>query len=279
MTTIALTGATGFVGRQILARLLDRHARVRVIRRPPDQNGALALPGDVEVITTEDLFSESVDKLAEILAGSDILIHAAWYTTHRDYLTSPRNLDCLTGTLSLAQAFQRAGGRRFIGIGTCAEYDFDAGLLRPTTPLKPTVLYSACKSAAYEVLSQLLPAAGIELAWCRLFYLYGEGEAPSRLVPYIRSRLEAGLPAELTSGYQIRDFLDVAEAGRRIADISLGQRQGAINVCSGIPTTVRQLAEHIADEYGRRDLLHFGARPDNRFDPPCVVGYCETEET
>jgi dTDP-6-deoxy-L-talose 4-dehydrogenase (NAD+) len=36
--------------------------------------------------------------------------------------------------------------------------------------------------------------------------------------------------------------------------------------------TVRELAERIADEYGRRDLLRFGARPDNLVDPPCVVG-------
>jgi len=39
-----------------------------------------------------------------------------------------------------------------------------------------------------------------------------------------------------------------------------------------VPTTVRQLAEQIADEFGRRDLLHFGARPDNLIDPSFVVG-------
>ena len=36
--------------------------------------------------------------------------------------------------------------------------------------------------------------------------------------------------------------------------------------------TVRALAERIADEYGRRDLLRFGARADNLTDPPVVVG-------
>jgi dTDP-6-deoxy-L-talose 4-dehydrogenase (NAD+) len=48
--------------------------------------------------------------------------------------------------------------------------------------------------------------------------------------------------------------------------------QGPVNICSAQPITVRQLAETIADEFGRRDLLRFGARPDNLVDPPCVVG-------
>ena len=91
-------------------------------------------------------------------------------------------------------------------------------------------------------------------------------------MPYLRSKLAAGEPAELTSGNQIRDFIDVREAGQIIAETALGHAQGVVNICSGIPITVRQLAESIADEYGRRDLLRFGARQDNLIDPPCVVG-------
>jgi dTDP-6-deoxy-L-talose 4-dehydrogenase (NAD+) len=102
--------------------------------------------------------------------------------------------------------------------------------------------------------------------------LYGEGEDARRLVPYIRERLSVGEPAELTSGTQVRDFLDVREAGRMIAACALGDEQGAVNICSGVATTVRELAERVADEFGRRDLLRFGARAENQFDPPRVVG-------
>ena len=87
------------------------------------------------------------------------------------------------------------------------------------------------------------------------FISLGEGEDPRRLVPYLHSKLAKAEIAELTSGKQIRDFLDVAEAGRMIAQVVLGNQLGPVNICSGIPTTVRQLAERVADEYGRRDLL------------------------
>jgi len=52
----------------------------------------------------------------------------------------------------------------------------------------------------------------------------------------------------------------------------LSSTTGAVNICSGEPVTVRELAESIADEYGRRDLLKFGARNDNPVDSPFMVG-------
>lgn len=210
--------------------------------------------------------------MEELLAGSQTLIHAAWYAVPGQYLTSPLNLECLTGTLNLARAFAAVGGKRFVGIGSCAEYDPSGGLLTTDTPLAPTTLYAACKASAFQVLRCLLPTEGISFAWCRIFYLYGEGEDERRLVPYIRRQLEAREEVLLTRGDQVRDFLDVKDAARMIVDTALGQQEGAVNICSGNGVTVRQLAERIADEYGQRELLRFGAKPENIFDPPRIVG-------
>jgi dTDP-6-deoxy-L-talose 4-dehydrogenase (NAD+) len=117
-----------------------------------------------------------------------------------------------------------------------------------------------------------LPAQGVSFAWCRLFYLFGEGEREDRLIPSVRRNLEQGIPVALSEGTQVRDFLDVCEAGRMIADVTLANQRGPVNICSGNGITVRALVEGIADEYGRRDLLRFGSRPLNPFDPPAVVG-------
>ena len=57
-----------------------------------------------------------------------------------------------------------------------------------------------------------------------------------------------------------------------MSDVILGDETGPVNICSGVPVTVRQLAEQIADEYGRSDLLVFGARAESIFEPPFVVG-------
>ena len=273
MTGITLlTGATGFVGRQVLRALGEQGLRVRVVVRDGKQRQLATVECVETVVTTPDLFAESAAWWANVCKSVDTVIHVAWYAEPGKYLESNKNLDCLIGTLRLAKGATQAGVKRFIGIGTCFEYDLTGGMLAIETPLRPLTPYAGAKAAAFTALSQWAPKQGIEFAWCRLFYLHGEGEDSRRLVPYLRSKLAAGEPAELTSGNQIRDFLNVREASQMIVETALSDVQGPVNICSGIPITVRKLAENIADEYGRRDLLRFGARPDNLIDPPCVVG-------
>lgn len=267
-----VTGATGFVGRHVLRALALRGARVRVVVRGGTQEQLAGDEGIEKVVRTPDLFAESAEWWADACKDIDTVIHVAWYAEPGKYLQSPRNLDCLAGTLQLAKGAIQAGVRRFVGVGSCFEYDLTGGVLSIDTPLRPLTPYAGAKAAAFMALSQCLPYQGVEFVWCRLFYLYGEGEDARRLVPYLRARLIAGEPAELSNGNQIRDFLDVRETAEMTVEVALGKLQGAVNICSGLPVTVRQLAEKIADEYGRRDLLRFGVRPDNLVDPHCIVG-------
>jgi len=268
---ILITGATGFIGRQICKALGDKDVDLRCVIRKGKEYLLSGL-SNAEIVYTEDLFAEKSDWWANQCSGIDTIIHAAWYTEPGKYLLSDLNTHCLQGSLNLAQGAIKAGVRRFVGIGTCFEYDLSAGVLSIDTPIKPTTPYAGAKAALYLSLDHWLQTHSVEFAWCRLFYLYGEGEDPRRLVPYLRSKLEKGETVELTSGKQIRDYLDVSTAGQMIADLALGYKVGPVNICSGIPITVRQLAEKISDEFGRRDLLKFDSRSDNLIDPPCVIG-------
>lgn len=273
MTRVVVTGATGFVGRQIMHALAQPGVELIPVVRRGKESQVANLPNVTRVISTSDLFAKDEKWWAQKCLDTDVIIHAAWYAEPGKYLESARNMDCLIGSLQLAKGAATAGVKRFVGIGTCAEYDQSNGVLTVDTALKPLTIYAAAKTALFLALSHWLPTTqSVTFAWCRLFYLYGEGEDERRLVPYIRRQLENGEHAELTSGKQIRDFMDVAAAGKKIAEIALSTRVGPINVSSGVSITVRRLAERIASEYGRRDLLKFDVRPDNLFDPPCVIG-------
>lgn len=266
-----LTGATGFVGKQVLKALLLQMEEVTLVVRT---GGEKKIPKKIKTVyETADLFSEPVEWWINVCKDIDIIIHLAWYAEPGKYLLSEKNIECLQGTLTIAKAAVASSVKRFVGIGTCFEYDLTSGVLSTDTSLMPTTPYAAAKAATFLALSQYLPNQNMEFLWCRLFYLYGEGEDERRLVPYIRTKLEKNQIAELTSGNQIRDFMNVTIAGQNIVDYAFGTIQGAINVCTGVPVTVRQLAEKIADDCGSsRELLQFGVRPDNLVDPPCVVG-------
>jgi dTDP-6-deoxy-L-talose 4-dehydrogenase (NAD+) len=273
MTHVLVTGATGFVGRHVVRALTSAGASVvAVVRSTVDAAHDTRLPSGTTIVTTTDLFTESAAWWQQQCAGVDVIVHAAWYAEPGRYLQAPQNIDCLIGSLNLARGAGLAGVRRFVGIGTCFEYDLAPGLLSLDTPLKPLTPYAAAKASLFTMLSQWLPLQSVEFAWCRLFYLHGEGEDERRLVPYLRKQLARGESAELSHGTQIRDFLDVVDAARKIATVALGTLQGPLNICSGVPVTVRELALSIAAEYGRPDLLNFGSRPDNLVDPPRVVG-------
>jgi len=269
---VLVTGATGFVGKQVLASMLERGVQIAPVVRPGSIRKLPTSPQLETPIVTEDLFSENESWWQQKLQGVDILMHIAWYAESGQYQFSTKNMNCLIGTLRMAQAAAQAGVKRLVGVGTCFEYAQARSPLSVDSPLAALSPYAACKAAAYFALLQLLPQYGLQFAWCRLFYLYGSGEDERRLVPTIRKNLSEGRAVDLTAGNQVRDFLDVSEAGRRIADVALSGKTGAINICSGKPVTVRELAESIANEYGRRDLLKFGTRKENPVDPYHVVG-------
>jgi nucleoside-diphosphate-sugar epimerase len=270
---ILITGATGFVGRQVVKHLMvNQGVELTIVARCNKDIQHDKILSTTDIIPTLDLFRETADWWERAFQGIDTVIHLAWYVEPGIYLASPKNIDCLDGTLEMAKGAIKAGVRRFVGIGTCFEYDLSYGMLSANTPLKPLTPYAGAKAATYLAFSQWLPSQSMEFLWCRLFYLYGEAEHPSRLAQYLHERLKRGEFAELTNGLQIRDFLDVSDAGFLIADAALGKVQGAINICSGKPITVKQFAENIADQYGRRDLLKFGIRSGNSIDPQCVVG-------
>jgi dTDP-6-deoxy-L-talose 4-dehydrogenase (NAD+) len=274
MKTILVTGASGFVGRQVAKALQSRGHQLRLVLRPGGWSRSGLPTGGVDVVETGDLFAEDADWWAGQLAGVDAVIHAAWYVEPGKYLDSPVNVDCAIGSLALAEGAVQAGIRQFIGIGTCFEYELPNAAITETAALGPVTLYAAAKLALYRMLTRRFAESGTDFSWARLFYLFGEGEHPARLFPTLHRKLAAGEPMLLSSGDKIRDFLDVAEAGRLIATLVETGQTGVANVCSGRPVAIRQVAEEIADIYGRRDLLEFGTATVHPRDPEAVAGIC-----
>lgn len=274
---ILITGSTGFVGRAVTAELRDSGHVIRHVIRSGTKDRVRSLGIGDEVVECDDLFSQPASWWAKTAADCDIVLHLAWYAEPGQYQLSDKNLECLTGTIRIAQGIMQTSVSRFVGVGTCLEYDLSAGRVGPDTALNPQSPYAAAKAACALVLGQMLPRAGVRFLWARLFYLYGAEEDPRRLTAYLHQQLAVGAQADLSEGSQIRDFIEIRDAAKLLVQDALSERTGPTNIASGSGISVRELAESIADEYGRRDLLNFGAHPGNPDDPPIVIGAREAE--
>jgi nucleoside-diphosphate-sugar epimerase len=264
-----VTGASGFVGRHILAPLaaagFEVHATAR--RVPP---------------WAESNVQWHACDLLEPGAGASLigrikpalLVHAAWYARHGLFWTAPENGDWVRATVALAEAFRDCGGRRFVGIGSCAEYDWHSPGSRPwheTHPLGPATSYGRAKCAAAIKTKELTLQRGVEHAWARLFHLFGVEEQPGRLVPSVILALLAGEEACVGSGRAVRDFCDTAFAGRALAALAASPVTGPVNIGSGTSLRIADIVQTIAELCARPDLLRLGALPDRPEDPAYMV--------
>ncbi|MCE2920981.1 MAG: NAD-dependent epimerase/dehydratase, partial [Roseomonas sp.] len=202
----------------------------------------------------------------------------AWYVAHGRFWTAPENTDWLEASTAFAAYAAEAGTRRFVGIGTCAEYATEAGddayPWPETRPIAPATPYGEAKAALARRLTEIAEArARFSVTWARLFHLFGEGENPARLVPSIMIALRAGREAQCSSGRPVRDFISTQIAAAAISALATSDVTGPVNIASGAPISIAAMARLIAQIAGRPYLLRLGALPDRPNEPVYMVAH------
>ena len=265
---LLVTGATGLVGRHVVQAALDQGRVVVAVTSDPARAGAVA---GADWRAADLLAPGAAGRLIQEVRPTRV-VHAAWDTRHGIYWNSESNRDWLAATAAMAREFGRAGGRRFVLAGTCAEYDWSAGeMVEGETPERPHTLYGRCKLAAHHAVQEAAEAGGFSAVTARVFFCYGPFENPQRLIPYACRTLAAGGTPRLTSGRQVRDLLhaeDAASALLALADSDLG---GAVNLGSGAPTPLSRVARILAEAAGAPERAGLGSAPDRPDDPPVLV--------
>jgi nucleoside-diphosphate-sugar epimerase len=265
---VLVTGATGFIGRQMLAPLVARGFDVHAVARTPETT---ATEDGVTWHAADLLDPMQTARVLNVVRASHLL-HFAWYAVHREYWTSAENVRWVEASLRLVQRFTELDGRRAIVAGTCAEYDWTHGFCsEAVTPLSPSTLYGTAKDALRRVLEAYAAQTGLSLAWGRIFFLFGPGEHPERLVASVARALLAGEPAVSSHGRQIRDFLYVADVAEAFAALVASDVRGAVNIGAGEPRTIASVVEMLARASARPELLRLGALATPHDEPPLVV--------
>ena len=267
---VVVTGASGFIGRHTLPLLAQAGMEVHTLgRREVQADGVTHHQRDL-------LDPVGCVSLLKRLAPSHLL-HLAWYVEHGAFWRSRLNLDWLAASVRLYLAFADAGGRRMVFGGSCAEYKWGsaAPLRESTTPAEPATLYGTSKLALGHALAAAAAVTGVEVAWGRVFLLYGPHERPGRLVPQVIGALLSGHEARCTSGRQVRDIMHVADVARAFVALLTADVAGPVNIASGFAVTLADVVHAAASAAGRPDLVRLGALPDCLDDPPVLTADVE----
>jgi nucleoside-diphosphate-sugar epimerase len=260
---VLVTGANGFIGRQCVPFLLAAGYEVHGIALEKD------LPAQPDLFwhCADLLDKNSMDDLILRIKPSHLL-HLAWYTAHKKYWTAPDNHAWVKAGIDLTRAFQACGGTRAVMAGSCAEYEWKHGCcFEDATPLVPATLYGACKNELRQKFEKLSESHRVSTAWGRIFFVYGPGEHPDRLVPSVIRSLLRGTPVACSDGCQVRDFSYVEDVASSFAALLDSDVRGAVNIASGMPVAVKEIINTIAVKLNRPDLIEFGKLPVSPGDP------------
>ena len=263
---VLVTGATGFVGRHLVAALLARGCEVRAVARNAEPAPGMPWINHVEFVAA-DIHAAELNVVA-LTEGIDALAHLAWpgLPNYRALFHFEHNL---MADYRFIKSAVEAGVSQVLVAGTCFEYGMQSGPLSESTEPRPSNPYGLAKHTLHLFLQSLQQEQPFTLQWARLFYLHGEGQNPNSLLAALDRAIDAGEASfNMSAGEQLRDFLAIETAASHLAAI-LHQRDfdGVINCASGHPVSVRALVEQRLHERGATLALNLGHYPYPTHEP------------
>ena len=264
-TKVAITGAAGFGGANLIQRLLADGAEVVALVRPRGETTRLA---QFHGIAIEEADIVDTPALTNCFAKHrpEIVFHLASTGWSTAVSPSEHHRVIVEGARSLAAALEAAPPNRLIATGSGAEYGPGIGFTEDQETLPNTPLGSA-KKEAFEILTGWAARTHAQCVWLRLFTPFGPWESQTRLVPSAIRAVLTSQPLLLRAATSRRDFISAGDtAGAMIRSMTAPlPNVSVLNICRGESTSVANLVNRIADLAGSRCRIEFGgadAAPD-----------------
>lgn len=239
-----VTGATGFLGQACLPFLLKNNSELIATYHvtQPDFFNPLINFQQVDL-------SNKKQRVALLKKYRPThLLHLAWHVPPGNFWSSPQNLDWLKISVQLFQDFCKYGGKRFVGAGTLAEYDWNYEELDEIkTPLQPQTFYGQCKKSTYELISLLShDYDNISIAWGRIGFFFGEKEPTNKLISQLIKKIRRKETINLVHQDTVRCYSHVRYLGEALYRLLLADcAEGAFNVSSSYPNQLKDIIEYL----------------------------------
>ena len=231
---VAITGATGFIGRYIVRRLHREGNSCRCWFRSEANCFEPAAEGDVLEWVPGELGNQAACE--ELLDGCDAVVHSGLHRSNVSFRAQEEDMTDfvqknVVGSVQLIEAARKAGVRKFVFLSTCAVHEkiLDDRPLDETHPLWMTTHYGAYKAAVEQFVHSYGFGLGFPICALRPTGVYGLHHDPSRSKWFdLVQQVAQGSPVECARGGKEVHAADVAEA----VDLLLHKQDNAGEVYS-----------------------------------------------
>lgn len=251
---VLVTGATGFIGRHLVARLVAGGHDTHALLRPTSD--ATPLPDAVTVHRD----GGALDALLGSIRPEAVLHLATRYQhghAHGD-IAPMLEANIVLGA-RLADAAARCGTRAFVTLGTGAQHAGDGAT--------PATLYAASKQAFETVLGAIARGQGLGTVTLIVFDTFGPGDTRGKILDRMINAARTGTPLALSPGGQAIDLVHVEDVVDAVVLAAEGLLDGTIAsgsrfaLSSSTPMTLREIADAVAASLGRPVPAQWGALP------------------
>lgn len=268
MNKVLVTGATGFIGNYVIQQLLERHFTVIATSSEREKAKKMKWFAEVEYIPFDLSRIEPHTDYYQLFKNPDLVIHLAWEGLP-NYKSSSHEKINLPRHESFLQNLIQNGLTDLTVTGTCLEYGLRNGELREDMPVFPSTPYANAKNELRKYLESIQKTNSFSLKWIRLFYMYGAGQNPNSLLSQLDKALNENQASfNMSGGEQVRDFLPVEKVAEYIVSAALQDKIiGIINVCSGVPVTIKKIVQDYLIKKNKTITLNLGYYPYPDYEP------------
>lgn len=272
---VIVTGATGFVGQHLIPKLLQNGYDVLAIARKENKAQSFDWFDDVEFIASD------ISKGAKHfnINSKMSLIHLAW-SGLPNYNSAFHFEENLPKSYEFIKSCIQCGLSRVLVTGTCLEYGFQSGPISSDTKPFPSNPYAFAKDVLRQQLEFLAKESPFSLLWARLFYIYGKGQNAQSILSQLDTAINNDDPIfNMSYGEQLRDYLPVEAVAQQLYDLYTDKKEGAYNICSGIPISIKRLVEERICQSNSSIKPNFGYYPYPDYEPMAFWGIRDIGET
>ena len=257
--TFALTGSTGMIGLALTNYLLElNHNIILFIRENSTKKMLIPISGKIKIIEC------NLNNLKNYVPNEkvDYFIHLGWdktFGSERDNVDV--QVDNINYTLDACRLAKRFNCKKFIGIGSQAEYGFHNEPLGIETCCNPITGYGIAKYTAGKLSNILCQQSELEFNWIRVLSVYGKYDNPNTLISYVTRCLENNISPDVTKCEQIWDYISADEAAKIIYKIATDGKNGVTYpLGSGRAVKLKDYLEELKNKINPNIKINYGAK-------------------